>query len=91
MSHDEHWREQVRATLRGTDDGTPERAPSTTALAAEAIAQGTARLVAHASTRVALGGVLVVVVCALGAWRWSEVEAARTAEVWLAAGVSWIP
>ena len=89
MSHDERWREQVRAALRGPDDSTTVRATGT--IATTAIDQGTARIAARASTRVAMMGALVVGVCAFAAWRWSEVEATRTAEASLIREASWIP
>lgn len=87
MSHDDAWREMVRAGLREpADEGVAERA-----IAPIAIERGTRRLVARTSTRAAAVGVLLALTVMLCARRWSEAEVTRTAEATVAHGAPWIP
>lgn len=88
MSHDDAWQERVRAGLRAPTDEAPAAERE---VASNAIAQGTRRLAASSSARVATMAALLALAVCLCARRWSEAEATRTAEATLAHGAPWIP
>ena len=87
MSHDDAWREMVRAGLKEpADEVAAERA-----IASIAIERGMRRLMARTSTRAAAVGALLALAAMLCARRWSEAEVTHTAEATLAHGAPWIP
>jgi|688.fasta_scaffold1704161_2 hypothetical protein len=88
MMTDEAWRQSVRDALSAPADGS---AASASEVASRAIVLGTQRIVARASNRIALVGLGMATLMALGAYRWAEGEASRTADATLLEEASWTP
>lgn len=88
MIPEENWRNAVRAAVARSEGAPPGLDP---ALATVAIAEGTRRLGARATLRVAALGAILAAVTALGARHWSAREERRSAEAILTRGVTWIP